>query len=80
MKVIQRTTEVVSVSLPKNVVQKMDGVRKIHGQNRSSFISSLIQQFAEEDRWQRIYQRGEMTARKFKITSEEDISRILHEA
>lgn len=80
MKVIQRTTEVVSVSLAKNVVEKMDWARRIRGQNRSSFISSLISQIAEEERWQRIYKRGERSARKFKITSEEDIDRILHEA
>ena len=80
MKVIQRTTEVVSVSLPKNVVEKMDWTRRIRGQNRSSFISSLIQQIAEEERWQRIYKKGEKTARRFKITSAEDIDRILHEA
>lgn len=80
MKVIQRTTEVISVSLSKNVVEKMDWARRIRGQNRSSFISSLIQQIAEEERWQRIYRKGEKTARKFKITSEGDIERILHEA
>lgn len=80
MKVIQRTTEVVSVSLPKKVVEKMDWARKIRGQNRSSFISALISRIAEEERWQRIYKRGAKTARKFKITSEEDIDRLLHEA
>lgn len=79
MKTIQRTTEVISVSLPKKVSQKLERVSRDRGQSRSALITSLINQFAEDERWERIYKRGEKTARKFKITSEEDIDRILHE-
>jgi len=79
MKNIQRNTEVISISLPKNVVQKLEKVRSIRGQSRSAFVVSLINELAEEERWRRIYQKGEKTAREFKITSEDDIDRILHE-
>jgi len=78
MKIIQRTTDVISISLPKNVSQKLDRISKDKGQSKSSLITSLIDQFAENNRWQRIYKRGEETGRKFKITSEDDIDRILH--
>lgn len=80
MKSIQRKTEVVSVSLPKNVAQKLERVRELAGQSRSAFIASLIEKTAEDQRWQRLYRKGEQTAKKFKITSEDDIDRILHEA
>lgn len=76
---VQRNTEVISVSLPKDVAQKLERVRKIHGQSRSAFITALINQLAEEERWRRIYGKGEKTAREFKITSEDDIDRIIHE-
>lgn len=79
MKNIQRTTEVVSVSLPKIIAQKLERVRVLRGQSRSAFIASIINQVAEDERWQRIYKRGKETARKFKITSEDDIDRFLHE-
>lgn len=79
MKNIQRSTAVISVSLPKNTAEKLEKVRKLNGQSRSAFITSLIDQTAEQSRWEKIYQRGTQTARKFKITSEEDIDRILHE-
>lgn len=79
MKNIQRTTEVISVSLPKAVAWKLEKVRKVRGQSRSALITSLINQFVEDKRWQKIYQRGEKTAKAFRITSEEDIDRILHE-
>jgi len=80
MKNITRNTEVVSISLPKPIVKKLETERRLKGQSRSAFIASLIDQIAEEERWQRIFKKGAQTARTFGITSEEDIDRILHEA
>ncbi len=77
---IQRTTQVISISMPRKIALKLEKSRQISGQSRSAFISSLIDNVSEEQRWQRIYQRGAKTARDFKITSEDDIDRILHEA
>jgi len=80
MKTIQRNTAVVSISLPRNIERKLDQIRKERGQSRSALIASLILKHSEEKRWQKIYKTGERTARQFKITSQEDIDRILHEA
>lgn len=80
MKTIQRNTEVVSISLPKATVNKLEAGRKTRGQSRSAFISALINETVEEQRWQKIYKRGEKSAKQFKITSEDDIDRIIHEA
>ncbi len=76
---IQRTTHVISISMPQKVALKLEKSRSLSGQSRSAFISSLIDNVSEEQRWQKIYQRGTQTARDFKITSEDDIDRILHE-
>lgn len=78
MKTIQRTTEVISISLPKVIALRLEAARKRQGQSRSAFIASLINRINEDERWERIYKKGTKTARKFKITSEEDIDRILH--
>lgn len=79
MKIQRKSTDVISVSLPKSIINKMEKTRIIRGQSRSAFIASLIDEGSEEVRWQRIYKKGVQTAAKFKITSEEDINRILHE-
>lgn len=76
---IQRTTHVISISLPQRVALKLERSRSKSGQSRSAFISSLINSVSEQERWQRIYQRGAKTAKDFKITSEDDIDHILHE-
>lgn len=76
---IERTTAVISVSLPPQVLRKLENEREKYGQTRSAFIVSLIKRYTEDKRWERIYARGEETAKKFGITSEEDIERILNE-
>ena len=80
MKNIVRNTDVISISLPKSTSDKLERERNLRGQSRSAFISSLIDQVAEDRRWERIFKKGEETARKFGITSEDDVDRILHEA
>ncbi len=80
MKSIVRNTEVISVSLPKQVAQKLERSRKLTGQSRSAYLASLIENIVEDQRWQRIYRKGQDSAKAFKITSEADIDRILHEA
>lgn len=80
MTMIQRSTDVISISLPKKVAQKLDRASKRKGQTRSAYIASLIERLSEEERWSRIFAKGEKTAQKFKITSEDDIDRLLHEA
>lgn len=77
MKIV-RNTEVVSVSLPQTTARMLELARKREGRTRSSFIKALVDRYLEDARWQRIYRRGQETARKFNINSEDDIDRILH--
>lgn len=78
MKILRQTTEVISVSLPQRTLRKMEEARKRKGETRSNFIRNLLERYLEDIRWERIYKRGEKTARKFNIKSEEDVDRILH--
>ena len=56
---IQRaTTEVISVSLPKPTVKKLEKVRKLRGQSRSSYLANLIEKEIERERWERIFKKG----------------------
>lgn len=76
---IQRsTTEVISVSLPKPIVKKLEKARSLRGQSRSSYLANLIEKQTERERWERIFKKGHEVARKLRITSEDDIDRILH--
>lgn len=74
---ITRTTTVVSVSLPPTLVEQLDAIRRKSGVSRSSIVASLIERYVMKKQWSRIRRWGEKTARKFSITSEDDIARIL---
>ena len=76
---IKRKTQVVSVSLPTSIVNKLDEIIAKKHQNRSSFIASLIDKEYEEEQWNYLLKVGRATAKKFNIKSEDDIDRILHE-
>ncbi|MBI4066862.1 ribbon-helix-helix protein, CopG family [Candidatus Gottesmanbacteria bacterium] len=78
MTAIPRNTQVVSISLQKSIARKLDTIRKFRGQTRSAVIAALIEKETENQRWEKIYKKGQETAKKFKITSEDDIDRILH--
>lgn len=75
---IFRNTQVVSISLQKSIANKLDAISKNRGQSRSALIAFLIEKEMENQRWERIYKKGQETAKKFKISSEDDIDRILH--
>lgn len=80
MKSISRTTQVISISLPVQTVEKLEMSRKAEGASRSAFISHLIEQQAQNNLWEKIYRKGQETAKAFSITSEEDIEQILDAA
>ncbi len=80
MKSISRNTAVISVSLSKEVADKLEKTRSLRGQSRSALITSLIEKEAEEEAWRQIYKKGREVAQELKITSEDDIDRILHAA
>lgn len=76
---ITRKTQVVSISLSKQTVKVLDEARNKRKQSRSSYIASLIEKEKNDQEWEQILKWGKETAKKFKITSEDDIDRILHE-
>jgi len=77
---IVRKTQVISVSLPKETVNKLETVRSKRGQSRSAFLKFLVEREAEDQRWEKLYKYGRKIGRRMKITSEDDIDRILHES
>lgn len=75
---INRKTKVISISLPQETSNKLEVDSRNKGQSRSAYISFLIDKEVEKWRWERVYKKGRETARRMKITSENDIDRILH--
>ena len=74
---IFRNSRVVSVSLAPAVYELLDKMVKKENKSRSELFKEMIRKYSEDKDWQEIYGWGEATARKFKITSEEDVLRLI---
>ena len=77
---IARNTTVVSLSLDRPTLKALDEIRKESGQTRSAAITTLILKSDLIREWRRLREIGKKTAQKMKITSEEDVYRILGDA
>jgi len=75
----KRNTAVVSLSLKPASLEKLDWISREKGLSRSSVVEQLVNQQLSNEVWNEIYRKGQETARRYKITSEDDIDRILHE-
>lgn len=74
---VSRTSKVVSVSLTPEVYRLLEKIVKREKKSRSALFKEMIRKYSEDKRWEEIYAWGEATARKFKITSEEDVLRLI---
>ncbi|OGM13963.1 hypothetical protein A3D84_02530 [Candidatus Woesebacteria bacterium RIFCSPHIGHO2_02_FULL_42_20] len=79
-KQIKRKTKVVSISLDPEVLVLVDKLRKEDSQDRSSFINSIVKKQALWQEFKKLQEYGREKAKKFKITSEEDVYRIMGDA
>ena len=73
-----RNTDVISISMPPQTLKRLDRIRLKLGQTRSSLITSLVNHYSLEQKWQLLRKWGTHTAKKLKITSEDDIDQLLH--
>jgi len=71
--------QVVSISLYKKYLKKLDQMSKKEDKSRSQFVRELIDKYETDKDWEEIYEIGRKTAKKFNIKSEEDVLRIIND-
>lgn len=77
---IKRNTKVVSISLDPDVLALVDKLRHEAGLDRSSFINSILKKQALWQEFKNLQEYGREKAKKLKITSEEDVYKIMDDA
>ncbi|MFV1916871.1 MAG: ribbon-helix-helix protein, CopG family [Patescibacteria group bacterium] len=71
--------QVVSISLYKKYLKKLDQMSKKEDKSRSQVVRELIDKHETDKEWEEIYEIGRKTAKKFNIKSEEDVLRIIND-
>ncbi len=71
--------QVVSISLYKKYLKKLDQMSKKEDKSRSQLVRELIDKYETDKEWEQIRKWGRETAKKFNIKSEEDVLRIIND-
>lgn len=73
-------TQTFNISLPKELVKKVDRVAKKEYRNRSELIREALRVYLNDmENWEKIFTAGKEAGRKAGIKSEEDVNRIVYE-
>ena len=65
-----RTTKTITLSLPPEMMEKIDQLVKEEGRTRSELVREAVRRYAEEREWKRLYRYGELKARERGITED----------
>jgi CopG family transcriptional regulator / antitoxin EndoAI len=71
-----RVTKTITLSLPPEMVDKIEELMKEEGRTRSELLREALRRYAEEQEWKKIYRYGEMKARE-KGINEDQIEDII---
>lgn len=73
-------TQTLNISLPKDLVKRVDEVANKEYRNRSELIREAVRRYLEDQKeWDQIFKAGEKAMQKMGIKSEEEVDRIVYE-
>lgn len=75
-----RKTKILTLSLPENFFKKIKKILKEENLTQSEFFREALRMYLKEkEKWRLIREWGKLSAKKFKIKTEEDIERMIDE-
>jgi len=66
-----RVTKTITLSLPPEMVDKIEELMKEEGRTRSELLREALRRYAEEKEWKKLYRYGEMKAREKGMTEDQ---------
>jgi len=78
-----RTTKTLTVSLPPQIYEEIERLARLERKTKSELFRDMIKVYEEhldEERWKRLRRLGRTTAGKYRLSSERDIEKLVHEA
>ena len=73
-----RTTRILSLSLPPDLVREAERVAKEEGRTKSELFREAFRRYVEERRWRALQRYGAGRARKVGMT-DGDVDRVIQE-
>ncbi len=78
-----RNTKTLTVSLPPQIYEEIERLARLERKTKSELFRDMVKLYEDhldEERWKRLRRLGRATARKYRVSSEQDIEKLVHEA
>ena len=78
-----RTTKTLTVSLPPQIYEEIERLARLERKTKSELFRDMVKVYEEhldEERWKKLRRLGRATAGKYRLSSERDIEKLVHEA
>lgn len=72
-----RTTKILSLSLPPELLREAERVAKKEGRTKSELFREALRRYVQEQRWRELQRYGAKQARKLRI-KETEVERVIH--
>jgi CopG family transcriptional regulator/antitoxin EndoAI len=78
-----RTTKTLTVSLPPQIYEEIERLARLERKTKSELFRDMVKLYEDhldEERWKRLRRLGRATAKKYRLSSDRDIEKLVHEA
>jgi CopG family transcriptional regulator/antitoxin EndoAI len=78
-----RTTKTLTVSLPPQIYEEIERLARLERKTKSELFRDMVKLYEDhldEGRWKRLRRLGRATAEKYRLSSDRDIEKLVHEA
>ena len=78
-----RTTKTLTVSLPPQIYEEIERLAALERKTKSELFRDMVKVYEDhldDERWKKLRRLGRATAKKYRLSSEKDIEKLVHEA
>lgn len=74
-----RTSKLVTISLPPELLEKIEKIARKENRTRSEFFRETVRQYLAKEEWRELNRYARSVAGKAGIDTEEDVDRLVDE-
>lgn len=74
-----RTTKVMTLSLPPEMVKEVERIVKEENRTKSELFREALRRYINDKRWLQIRQWGLKASRELEVSTEEDVDKLIHQ-
>ena len=75
-----RTTKLITISMPPDLLKKVEKLARKENRTRSEFFRETVRQYLAREEWRKLNSYARAVAGKAGIGTEEDVNRMVDES